>query len=161
VTPVNLAAQYRQHFRDPSRERLFLASVAFFLAFATVRAITHAIRDDVGPFHDVSVGTTHVHHLVWGILLLLLVGYLWLVGFGYGPDARRASRTTALLYGVGSALTLDEFALWLNLSDVYWTAEGRESIDAVVLFGSLLSVGLWGAPFFQAIGRELGRLARR
>jgi hypothetical protein len=63
----------------------------------------------------------------------------------------------ALLYGVGAALTLDEFALWLNLRDVYWEREGRESIRAVFLFGSLLSMGLWGAPFL----RELGRLAAR
>jgi hypothetical protein len=58
-------------------------------------------------------------------------------------------------------LTLDEFALWLNLEDVYWAREGRESIDAVVLFGSLLSIGLWGGPFFNAVARDLLGLARR
>jgi hypothetical protein len=57
-------------------------------------------------------------------------------------------------YGAASALTLDEFALWLNLKDVYWTREGRESVDAVVLFGAALSVGLWGGPFFHALYRE-------
>lgn len=114
-------------------------------------------------FHDVSVRSTQVHHLVWRILVLLLVGYLWLVEFGYGTDlrARRASRSTALLYGVGAALTLDEFALRLNLADVYWSREGRESVDAVVLFGAMLSVGLSGAPFFRAVGRELSRVLRR
>ena len=160
---MRLVALYRQHFRDMRRERLFLASLAFFLTFAIVRAITYAIHVGEGPFHDISVGATHVHHLVWGIILLLLVGYLWLVGFGYGTDlrARRASRLTAVLYGVGAALTLDEFALWFNLADVYWSREGRESVDAVVLFGALLSVGLWGAPFFRAVGRELARVLQR
>jgi hypothetical protein len=55
----------------------------------------------------------------------------------------------AILYGLGAALTLDEFALWLNLRDVYWAKEGRSSIDAVILFGSLLAIGAWGAPLFS------------
>jgi len=58
-----------------------------------------------------------------------------------------------VLYGVGAALTLDEFALWLNLKDVYFVREGRSSIDAVVLFGSLLAIGAWGAPLFSALAR--------
>ena len=53
-----------------------------------------------------------------------------------------------ILYGVGAALTLDEFALWLNLQDVYWARQGRESIDAVILFGAILAAGAWGAPLF-------------
>jgi hypothetical protein len=58
---------------------------------------------------------------------------------------------------VGAALTLDEFALWLNLDpDAYWTREGRLSIDAVILFGALLGVGAWGAPFFRGL-REMAR----
>ena len=58
----------------------------------------------------------------------------------------------ALLYGAGAALTLDEFALWLNLEDVYWSQEGRASIDAVILFGALLSAGIWGRGFLRALG---------
>jgi hypothetical protein len=60
----------------------------------------------------------------------------------------------SLLYGVGAALTLDEFALWLNLKDVYFVREGRSSIDAVVLFGSLLAIGGWGAPLFAAVAKR-------
>jgi hypothetical protein len=56
----------------------------------------------------------------------------------------------AILYGVGAALTLDEFALWLNLKDVYWSPEGRSSIDAVVLFGALLAASAWGLPLLQS-----------
>lgn len=154
-----LATLYRQHFHDARRERLFLASVAFFVTFAIVRIIVHAIRAGRGPFHNVEVGSTHIHHLVFGILLLLLVGYLWLVQIGV--ERARGFRLTALAYGVGAALTLDEFALWLNLEDVYWAREGRESIDAVVLFGAFLSISLWGGPFFAALGREAGRWFRR
>lgn len=149
---VNLL--YRLHFRDPRRERLFLASVAFLFTFGGVRGIATAIRGGKGPFRDVTPGGVHIHHLVWGILLLLGIGYTWLVQIGTGMDEqRRWHRSTSVMYGLGSALTLDEFALWLHLQDVYWSEEGRRSIDAVILFGSLLSVGLWGGPFFRALIR--------
>lgn len=155
---------YREHLPETRRERLFLASVGFFLTFALVRSLTHAIHVGRGPFHDLSMGGRHIHHLVWGILLLLLVGYGWLlqIGTGEGAGSTWIGRLMALLYGAGAALTLDEFALWLNLRDVYWQREGRESIGAVLLFGSLLSIGVWGGPFFHALIRELlGRPRRR
>jgi len=81
---------------------------------------------------------------------------------GFPEDGRqtRSSRLSAVLYGSGSALTLDEFALWLNLQDVYWQGAGRESIDAVVIFAALLSVGIWGGPFFSAVAGHLWRSAR-
>ena len=60
----------------------------------------------------------------------------------------------SFLYGVGAALTLDEFALWLNLQDVYWERQGRESIDAVLLFGALLGIGVIGGRFVAAVARE-------
>jgi hypothetical protein len=125
--------------------------------FGTVRLITFMIRSGVGPIHNVSAGGLHIHHLVWGILLLLVVGYVWLIqeGTGEGKIPSWFSRLTAVAYGVGAALTLDEFALWLNLQDVYWERQGRVSIDAVVIFAGLLSVGIWGGPFLRAAGREL------
>ena len=147
---------YRSHLGESRRERHFLGSLAFFLTFGTVRIITYSIRAGVGPFHDISAGGHHIHHLVWGILLLLIVGYLWLAEIGTG--ARDGSvwtgRITALLFGIGAALTLDEFALWLNLADVYWSPEGRASIHAALFFGSLLSVGFWGGPFLHALTRH-------
>ncbi|HEY1162015.1 MAG TPA: hypothetical protein VGF78_02985 [Candidatus Dormibacteraeota bacterium] len=139
------------HFKDERRERLFLASVGFLVTFGVVRAITHMIRAGVGPFHDVSNGTLHIHHLVWGIVILLLVGYAWLIQAG----GDWFSHLTAFAFGIGAALTLDEFALWLNFEDVYWTRQGRESIDAVVIFAALLSVGVWGYPLMAALARRL------
>src|SRR4030095_7531153 len=82
--PRRLGKLYQEHLSLPRRERLFLASLSFYLTFALVRAITHAIRADLGPFHNLSAGGIHLHHLVWGILLLLLVGYLWLIQVGNG-----------------------------------------------------------------------------
>ena len=157
-----LAALYRRHFREHRRERMFLASLSFFLTFGATRFITHWGRGQEDPFR-VLFGGTHVHHLVWGILLLLAVGYTWLIQVDTGPNGHRIriGRLTAVLYGVGAALTLDEFALWLNLEDVYWEREGRASIDAVLLFGALVSAGLWGGPFIRAVTRHAPRLFRR
>ncbi|HJT89611.1 MAG TPA: hypothetical protein VJ732_17200 [Bryobacteraceae bacterium] len=147
---------YRLHFARPHRERQLIAAVAFFLSFAVVRVLTHSIRAGRGPFHNVEVGGRHIHHLVWGILLLLIVGYGWLLQIGTDMRSRSRwpGRWMSFLYGTGAALTLDEFALWLNLQDVYWERQGRASIDAVLLFGALLTIGLLGGRFFHALGRE-------
>jgi hypothetical protein len=141
---------------DRPRQRMFVASVAFLITFVGVRVLVMLIRANVGPFNWVTVRGRHIHHLVWGILILLLVGYGWLLDLGrnHSPLSIFFSRLMSVSYGVGAALTLDEFALWLNLEpDAYWTHEGRISIDAVILFGSLLSVGAWGAPFFRGVQR--------
>ena len=153
---------YRAHFASRHRERQLVAAISFYLTFASVRVLTHAIRAGRGPFHNIEAGGLHIHHMVWGILLLLIVGYGWLlqIGTDVGTPSPWPGRIMALLYGVGAALTLDEFALWLNLSDVYWERQGRESIDAVVLFGGLLAIGAAGGPFVRALAREaFGRRA--
>jgi hypothetical protein len=153
---------YQFHFKSERRERLFLASLGFLVTFGVVRSITHLIKAGVGPFHNVSTGGLHIHHLVWGIFLLLLVGYVWLIQEGTGQSRFPSwfSRATAFAYGIGAALTLDEFALWLNLQDVYWAGKGRESVDAVLIFAAFLSVGIWGFPFLAGLVRELRRLRK-
>lgn len=158
ITPRKTVAVYRRAFRDTRRERLFLSSLSFFTTFAATRTITHAIKDGVGPFHNMSAGGRHLHHLVFGIAGLLGSGYLWLIHVeqnrnGEGDDA--LAKFNSVLYGGASALTLDEFALWLDLEDVYWTKQGRASVDAVMLFGGVLSIGLWGRPFFRELFKEL------
>ncbi len=158
MTPDRAAAIYRQEFGDTRRERLFLSSVSFFATFAATRAITHAIRGGVGPFHNLTVGGRHFHHLVLGIGGLLGTGYLWLIQIETASTTKGTddalAKFTSVLYGGAAALTLDEFALWLDLEDVYWTREGRASVDAVILFGGVLSIGLWGGPFFRRLFRE-------
>lgn len=147
---------YEHHLGQSRRERLFLASLGFFVSVLVVRGITVAIHNDFGPFHDVSMGGRHIHHMVWGILLLLLVGYLWLIQIGTGLKdcSAWAGRFCAMAYGVAAALTLDEFALWLNLKDVYWQRQGRESYEAMGLFGGVLAIGIFGAPLFKGLARE-------
>jgi hypothetical protein len=159
---LHLRHLYATHLADARRERLFLSSLAFFIAFAATRGITTAIREGVGPFHNVAVGGTHVHHLVYGILLLLVTGYLWIVLVDAGqPSHRWQARLTALAFGVGAALTLDEFALWLRLEDVYWSPQGTVSVQAVIFFGSLLSAWFWGAPLIHAVIREARLIVRQ
>ncbi len=150
---------YRARFPESRRERQFLASVGFFTTALLVRGITIAIHHDVGPFHDVSMHGRHIHHLVWGILLLLLVGYAWLLEWGTGSASASQwnGRLTCMVYGVAAALTLDEFALWLNLRDVYWEREGHESYEALALFGGLLAVGIFGRSFFHGVVKEVAR----
>ncbi|MDR3727590.1 MAG: hypothetical protein P4K86_11160 [Terracidiphilus sp.] len=147
---------------DRPRRRMFLASVAFLFTFAGVRFLVRLIMSNVGPFEWVMVRGLHIHHLVWGILILLLVGYGWLLDLGrsHSPLSIFFSRLMAVSYGVGAALTLDEFALWLNLEpNIYWASAGRLSIDAIIFFGALLGMGAWGAPFFSALQRMWGKRA--
>ena len=149
---TSFGAIVHERLPDRPRRRLFVASVSFFLTFAGVRGVVFAIEHQIPPFHFIQHGGRHIHHLVFGILILLIVGYGWLADIGTGEDSSSIllSRLMSILYGVGAALTLDEFALWLNLRDVYWSAEGRSSIDAIILFGALLSASAWGAPLLQS-----------
>ena len=148
---------------DRPRRRMFLASVSFLITFSGVRILVHRIVSHQGHMHWVTVHGMHIHHLVWGILILLLVGYGWLleVGSSHTPMSIFIGRLTAVLYGVGAALTLDEFSLWLSLDpESYWTHQGRLSVDAVVIFGATLAVGAWGAPFFRALRTAWGEGAK-
>lgn len=145
-----------QQIPDRPQRRLLLASVSFFVTFLAVRLLVASITHHVGPFGYVEMGGRHIHHLVWGIFLLLITGYAELTeaADGDSPGSILLSRLLALTYGIGAALTLDEFALWLNLdAAAYWSRQGRESIDAVVLFGAVLAIGTWGAPLFRWLGR--------
>ena len=144
----------RSTIPDRPRRRMFIASVSFFVTFLGVRLLVSLVIHNHGPFDWVVVRGLHIHHLVWGILILLLVGYGWLLDLGrsHSPLSIFFSRLMSVSYGVGAALTLDEFALWLNLEpDAYWSRTGRLSIDAVILFGSILAMGAWGAPFFRGL----------
>lgn len=149
-----------QKIPDQPHRRMFLASVSFFLTFLFVRLLVASITHHIGPFGYVEMGGRHIHHLVWGILLLLITGYATLAEAGQRetPVSILVSRILALSFGIGAALTLDEFAIWLNLDALaYWSKQGRESIDAVVLFGALLAIGTWGAPLLHRLEADQGK----
>jgi hypothetical protein len=125
---------------------------SFVITFAIVRIITHGIRGGWLPFGNLNEGGDHIHHYVWGIGILIVVGF---VELAYHPERLRG--VLGMFYGVAVALILDEFALLLNLKDVYWTSQGRESIDAVVIAAGLLFLALLLRPFFHEVIKELRR----
>jgi hypothetical protein len=128
---------------EPGRESAFLVLLAFLLSFSFIRTSTRLMRSPRVPWWpgSVNAGGVHIHHLVFGIALLLASGFAAFVSDLDAPYWQ----ITAIAFGIGAGLTLDEFALWLRLSDVYWSEEGRESIDAVIvtaLIGGLVVIGL-------------------
>lgn len=121
----------------------FLLIVAFLVTFLFIRTSARLIRMEVSwwPGSVKTKGGLHIHHLVWGICLALASGFL---SIALRPDGFWGA-VLAVLFGVGAGLTLDEFALWLRLDDVYWREEGRASLDAVIvaaLLGGLVVLGL-------------------
>lgn len=130
--------------------------MSFFVSFGVTRGVTQAILRQAGPFRNLNVKGLHIHHHVWGILMLIGSGHAWLhLASMKRRDDRRLLRLATVVYAAGSALTMDELALVLHLEDVYWESPGRELIDALILAISLGSIGAWGAPFWRALAREL------
>jgi hypothetical protein len=142
----DLVHAYEQRIQLPGKELHFIVLISFLLSWGFIRTSAHMIRAQVSwwPGNVETKGGTHIHHLVWGILLLLVAGYM---GIALNPDSPW-DKVVAVLFGIGMGLTLDEFALWLNLEDVYWAPKGRESIDAVVLTITLLTGTLLGLAFW-------------
>jgi hypothetical protein len=110
---------------DAGQQSALISWLAFTSTFAAVRGITYAIRAGKGPFRNVSVGGEHLHHYMWGIGLLAGVGGVAV----RGEERHRRHPLTAVTYGSGLALIVDEFALLLDLKDVYWAKQGRISVD--------------------------------
>jgi hypothetical protein len=143
-----MADWYQRTVLDSGRSGALWLMIGFLVTYALTRRITRTIRArtargavaEGGAVKDIHIGGVHIHHQVWGILLVLTVG---LLEFRFRP-ASPGLEILAALFGAGAALALDEFALWLHLEDVYWTKEGRKSIDAVmvaVVLGGVLLIG--------------------
>ena len=140
-----IADAYDKAIVDTGKQAELLLLVAFLVAFGFIRTSAHLIRAQVRWWPgNVDVKGVHVHHMVWGILLMLVLGYA-AIAFEPGAPWREL---LAVGFGIGMGLTLDEFALWLDLKDVYWLPEGRKSIDAVIVTAAagallLLGVRIW------------------
>lgn len=137
---AEIQAAYREEL-GPRERSLLWAWLSFTITFAIVRTITYSIKHGIGPFGNVSVAGAHLHHYMWGILLLAIVGAIAV----RGDDATRWHPLVATAYGVGVALIVDEYALLLNLQDVYWAKQGKVSIDIAIGLVAL------GATCFAAI----------
>jgi hypothetical protein len=141
---------------DLGRRIALRSLTAFLVTFGVLRAITAIIHFELfphGPFRNlVTRSGLHIHHLFWGILLLMVTGFFALATRGEVWHLR-----IAIIFGIALGLTLDEFALWLRLADVYWSSEGVESLKAATVAAALLGLYAFGAPFWHAVGRDLLR----
>ncbi|MFE2585659.1 hypothetical protein [Streptomyces sp. NPDC059378] len=129
---------------EPGKLPLLLALMSFVVTFAVTRVVTRMIRAGRGPFGNVKAGGLHIHHVVPGVVLTVAGG------FGAVASGREGfpAGLSAVVFGIGAGLVLDEFALILHLDDVYWSEEGRKSVEAVVLTAALVGLLLSGfAPF--------------
>ena len=124
----------------PGQRSALLSWLAFTATFAGLRALTYSIRAGKGPFGNISVGGEHLHHYLWGIGLLSGVGAVAV----RGEERYRRHPAVAICYGAGLALVVDEFALLLDLKDVYWARQGRVSVDVgvsgIAVVGSYFAV---------------------
>ncbi|MGC2191033.1 MAG: hypothetical protein WA751_01725 [Candidatus Dormiibacterota bacterium] len=151
--PGRLVRRYRETAAErPDEDINIRVLTAFVATFSTVRIITHGIRNHWLPLGNIVLGghgkkegqPLHIHHMVWGILALTGCGYAALL-----QTDLRWRRRLAPVYGAGVALTYDEFALWLHLEDDYWTKQGRDSVDAVVLRSALFGRASASPLFWQ------------
>jgi hypothetical protein len=142
----DITRAYDREIQVPGKEIHFLILIAFVSSFGFIRGSAHMIRAQVSwwPGNVETKGGTHIHHLVWGILVLLVMGY---IGLAVDPSSPWLE-LVAIAFGIGMGLTMDEFALWFNLQDVYWAPKGRQSIDAVVVTVTLLVIALLGLEFW-------------
>lgn len=132
---------FYRNFVEPGKLPLLIATFSFVVTFLVTRMIVRMIRAGKGPFGNVeSAGGVHIHHVVPGVVLTV-VG-----GFGAVASGREGviACVFAAVFGAGVGLVLDEFALILHLDDVYWSDQGRKSVEVVILTAALVMLVLGG-----------------
>lgn len=152
AVPRAIGAEYGRHIRGRGIESSLIATISYFVTLVVVRAYTTAVQArPLAP--DVTIGDTHIHHVVFGVFALLIAGVLSL------DDVLRLPR--AVLFGIGAALVLDELALIVFLRDVYWLPEGVLSVAAVAIGLVALLVNAWrGRAFIASVMAIVQRRAR-
>jgi hypothetical protein len=149
---------WSEHILAHNRQGVFLVLVGFILSFAFIRMSTRLMRNPKVPWWPGSVVSdsgVHLHHLVFGIVTMMIAGTLGFTAHGESPWAE----ICGFLFGVGAGLTIDEFALWVYLDDVYWAEEGRSSIDATVIAAAAMGLVVLGVNPFDIGSESEGVLA--
>jgi hypothetical protein len=145
-----IVAAYQQHV-DYRRQAALFMWVTFIVTFIFLRLLTFGIRYHLLPVKNVVTSSgLHIHHFVWGIVILLIVGFL-----GITLWSERLHPWLGAVFGIGAALVLDEYALWLNLKDVYWLPAGRSSIDIAILVAALLGLYYAADRFWKQVVTEV------
>jgi hypothetical protein len=146
----SVAADVRDAFYselDPGQQSALISWLSFTGTFSGVRGVTHAIKAGKGPFRNLSLGGEHLHHYMWGIGMLAGVGAVAV----RGDEKLRRHPITAIAYGAGLALIMDEFALLLDLKDVYWAKQGRVSVDLAVSGSSVVASYFAAFPVIRKV----------
>jgi hypothetical protein len=147
VSTASILTNFWDQLVEHEEQGLFLVFAGFILSFAFIRMSTRLMRSPKVPWWPGSVVSdsgVHLHHLVFGIVTMMAAGTLGFATLGHSPWLE----IFAFAFGVGAGLTIDEFALWVYLDDVYWAEEGRSSIDATVIAAAGMVLLLLGfTPF--------------
>jgi hypothetical protein len=137
MTTASILTSFWGNLEENHEQAVFLVLVGFLGSFAFIRMSTRIIRSESvswWPGNIESDSGVHLHHLVFGIVTMMVAGTL-----GFASDGRTPFiEICALFFGIGVGLTIDEYALWVHLEDVYWTEEGRSSVDATVIAAALM-----------------------
>jgi len=143
LTTASIFSDFWGNLEEHDEQGLFLVLVGFILSFAFIRMSTRLMRSPKVPWWPggmVSDSGVHLHHLVFGIVTMMIAGAGGFLAFGHTPW----TEICAFAFGIGAGLTIDEFALWVYLDDVYWAEEGRSSIDATVIAAAGMMLVLLG-----------------
>ena len=147
MTAASIVTDFYNRIAEHELQGLYLVLIGFILSFAFIRMSTRLMRSPKVPWWPgsiVSDSGVHLHHLVFGIVTMMIAGAGGFAAFGNSPW----TEICAFAFGIGAGLTIDEFALWVYLDDVYWAEEGRSSIDATVLAAAAMLLALLGfTPF--------------
>jgi lysyl-tRNA synthetase class 2 len=153
TTIASVSNEFQREIVDTGRLAAFLFFVALLGTFGFIRTSTHMIRAQVSWWPgNVSVGGTHIHHLVWGICAMMIFGY---IGVVHQPDSPWRE-IVSVFFAIGMGLTLDEFALWVDLKDVYWEKEGRKSVDAMIIAGCVAGMFAVGFSVWVKLANDVG-----
>jgi hypothetical protein len=157
MSAASIVSDFWGRISEHELQGLYLVLMGFLLSFAFIRMSTRLMRSPKVPWWPgsiVSDSGVHLHHLVFGIVTMMVAGAAGFAAFGNSPW----TEICAFAFGIGAGLTIDEFALWVYLDDVYWAKEGRSSIDATVIAATVMLLALLGFTPFTIEDGSIGAI---